>query len=236
MANLSKDIQCAGFDTRPPMLDRTDFAAWQQSIRFYCRGKENGVNILKLIDEGPLLMGTFRETLAEGEECALHLGLPKDIYTLINHYIDAKDIWDNVKLLLEGSKLTKEDRESQLYGNFKHFCQIKRETIHDYYTQGTKPLFKMAGLLFRMFRVDKTEVKETMQGAQPHCKELHSTQVTLEFKILQRQDVADASSGNGVVLDEEQLLFLACGRDNAVDEDVDELPVQDLALNVKNVF
>nr|GEY50407.1 integrase, catalytic region, zinc finger, CCHC-type, peptidase aspartic, catalytic [Tanacetum cinerariifolium] len=202
MANLSKDIQCAGFDTRPPMLDRTDFAAWQQSIRFYCRGKENGVNILKLIDEGPLLMGTFRETLAEGEECALHLGLPKDIYTLINHYIDAKDIWDNVKLLLEG----------------------------------TKPLFKMAGLLFRMFRVDKTEVKETMQGAQPHCKELHSTQVTLEFKILQRQDVADASSGNGVVLDEEQLLFLACGRDNAVDEDVDELPVQDLALNVKNVF
>nr|GEY05975.1 hypothetical protein [Tanacetum cinerariifolium] len=29
-------------------------------------------------------------------------GLPKDIYTLINHYTDAKDIWDNVKMLLEG--------------------------------------------------------------------------------------------------------------------------------------
>nr|GEZ17684.1 hypothetical protein [Tanacetum cinerariifolium] len=42
-------------------------------------------------------------------------GLPKDIYTLINHYTDAKDIWDNVKMLLEGSKLTKEDRESQLF-------------------------------------------------------------------------------------------------------------------------
>nr|GFA90124.1 integrase, catalytic region, zinc finger, CCHC-type, peptidase aspartic, catalytic [Tanacetum cinerariifolium] len=28
-------------------------------------------------------------------------GLPKDIYTLINHYTDAKDIWDNVKMLLE---------------------------------------------------------------------------------------------------------------------------------------
>ncbi|GJV59965.1 hypothetical protein Tco_1466065 [Tanacetum coccineum] len=90
-------------------------------------------------------MGTFRETLAEGNEGALHLGLerarvysdlspedkerynadieatnillqglPKDIYTLINHYTDAKDIWDNVKMLLEGSELTKEDRESQL--------------------------------------------------------------------------------------------------------------------------
>nr|GEV40894.1 putative zinc finger, CCHC-type [Tanacetum cinerariifolium] len=42
-------------------------------------------------------------------------GLPKDIYTLMNHYTDAKDIWDNVKMLLEGSELTKEDRESQLF-------------------------------------------------------------------------------------------------------------------------
>ncbi|GJW03641.1 integrase, catalytic region, zinc finger, CCHC-type containing protein [Tanacetum coccineum] len=41
---------------------------------------------------------------------------------------------------------------------------------------------------------------------------------------------------NGVALDEEQLLFLAGGQDNAVDEDVDEPPVHDLALNVDNVF
>ncbi|GKD87676.1 retrovirus-related pol polyprotein from transposon TNT 1-94, partial [Tanacetum coccineum] len=129
----------------------TDFASWQQLIRLYYRGKENGVNILKSIDEGPFLMGTFRETLAEGTEGALHLGpehprvysdlspedkerynadilatnillqgLPKDIYTLINHYTDAKDIWDNVKMLLEGSELTKEDQESQLYDDFEH--------------------------------------------------------------------------------------------------------------------
>ncbi|GJW61574.1 putative reverse transcriptase domain-containing protein [Tanacetum coccineum] len=39
-------------------------------------------------------------------------GLPKDIYTLINHYIDAKDIWDNIKIILEGLELTKDDRES----------------------------------------------------------------------------------------------------------------------------
>ncbi|GJZ02001.1 hypothetical protein Tco_0519962 [Tanacetum coccineum] len=128
MDNLSEDIQCAGSDTRPPMLDRTDFASWQQCIRLYCRGKENGVNILKSIDEGPFQMGTIRDPIAEGTE-----GLPKDIYTLINHYTEAKYIWDNVKMLLEGSELTKEDRESQLYDDFEHFRQIKGETIHDYY-------------------------------------------------------------------------------------------------------
>ncbi|GKG38688.1 hypothetical protein Tco_0460400, partial [Tanacetum coccineum] len=41
---------------------------------------------------------------------------------------------------------------------------------------------------------------------------------------------------NGVVLVEEQLLFLAGGLYNAIDEYVDEQPVQDLALNVDNVF
>nr|GEV90412.1 hypothetical protein [Tanacetum cinerariifolium] len=41
---------------------------------------------------------------------------------------------------------------------------------------------------------------------------------------------------NGVVLDEKQLLFIAGGPDNAVNEDVDEQPIQDLALNVDNVF
>nr|GFC05624.1 hypothetical protein [Tanacetum cinerariifolium] len=41
---------------------------------------------------------------------------------------------------------------------------------------------------------------------------------------------------NGVALDAEQLLFLVGGPDNAFDDDVDEQPVQDLALNVDNVF
>ncbi|GKB03008.1 hypothetical protein Tco_0831097 [Tanacetum coccineum] len=40
---------------------------------------------------------------------------------------------------------------------------------------------------------------------------------------------------NEVVLDEDQLLFIASGQDNTLD-DVDEPPVQDLALNVDQVF
>ncbi|GJY65872.1 hypothetical protein Tco_0468110 [Tanacetum coccineum] len=74
MANLSKDIQSVGSDTRPPMLDRIDFASWQQRIRLYCMGKDNGANIIESIDEGPFKMGKFKETLVEGEEGALHLG------------------------------------------------------------------------------------------------------------------------------------------------------------------
>nr|GEZ50832.1 hypothetical protein [Tanacetum cinerariifolium] len=162
MANLSEDIQFVNFDTRPPMLNRTDFASWQQRIRLYCWGKENGVNILKSINERPFQMGTIRETLDAGEDGALHLGpkrprvyfdlspkdkerynadiqatnillhwLPKDIYTLINHYTNAKDIWNNVKMLQEGSKLTKEDRESHLFVTAVKLNRELKESDYD---------------------------------------------------------------------------------------------------------
>ncbi|GJT74106.1 hypothetical protein Tco_1040831 [Tanacetum coccineum] len=173
MDNLSENIQCAGSDTRPLMLDRTDFASWQQRIRLYCQGKENGVNILKSIDEGPFQMETFWETLTEQPRVYSDLspedkerynaniratnillqGFPKDIYSLINHYTDAKDIWDNVKMLLKGLELKKEDRESQLYDDFEHFCQNKGETIHDYYVRFAKLINDMRNIKMTMSRM-----------------------------------------------------------------------------------
>nr|GEZ53650.1 hypothetical protein [Tanacetum cinerariifolium] len=65
MANLSKDIQSAGSDNRPPMLDMSDLKSWQQRIHLYCQGKENRENILQSIDEGPFRMGKFREKLPD---------------------------------------------------------------------------------------------------------------------------------------------------------------------------
>ncbi|GKB41687.1 hypothetical protein Tco_0886629 [Tanacetum coccineum] len=184
MSNMSEDIQYAGSDTRPPMLDRTDFESWQQRIRLYCLGKDNGENIMKSITEGPFQMGTMRDTLTEGGEGALHLGpvrarvfadlsaeqkdrykadiratniilqgIPKDIYSLINHYTDAKDIWDNVKMILEGSELTKDEQESQLYDEFENFCQIKGETIHVYYVRFTKLINDMRNIKMTMPRM-----------------------------------------------------------------------------------
>ncbi|GKD68237.1 hypothetical protein Tco_1322327, partial [Tanacetum coccineum] len=41
---------------------------------------------------------------------------------------------------------------------------------------------------------------------------------------------------NGAVLDEEELLFLAGEQGNPFDADVDNQPVQDLALNEDNIF
>nr|GEZ04113.1 integrase, catalytic region, zinc finger, CCHC-type, peptidase aspartic, catalytic [Tanacetum cinerariifolium] len=94
--------------------------------------------------------------------------------------------------------------------SYKHtfLKQIINSELHQ--IQGTKQQFKMAGLSFRMFRVDRTEERETIDGVQ----------VQLLMGGAQNR-VGYANPG---------------GQDNDVDEDVDEQPVQDLALNVDNVF
>nr|GEY55281.1 monodehydroascorbate reductase [Tanacetum cinerariifolium] len=65
------------------MLDRTDFASWQQHIRLYCRDKENGVDILKSIDEGTYQMGTY---VKDNEVPAIHSNVssvPNDAFMMI---------------------------------------------------------------------------------------------------------------------------------------------------------
>nr|GEV72210.1 retrovirus-related Pol polyprotein from transposon TNT 1-94 [Tanacetum cinerariifolium] len=217
-------------------------------FRLHCRGKENGVNILKSIDEGPFRMGTLRETLTKGTERALHLGperprvysdltpkekerynvdirvtnillqgLPKDIYSVINHYTDAKDMWDNVKMLMEGWKLTKEDRESQL-------MQLNSKFVNNMLPEWGR--FITAVKLNRGLRdsnydqlVDRIEDRGTMHGVQV---QLVIGELRTELEYFKGKMLLMQAQENGVALDEEHVLFIAGGQDNAVDEDMDE--------------
>nr|GEU73392.1 hypothetical protein [Tanacetum cinerariifolium] len=161
MANLYEDIQCVSSDTCPPMLDRSDFESWQQRICLYCLGKENGENILQSIDEGPIKMGKFRETLSEGAEGALHLGLERDRVDADLKPEEKERYKANIcatNNLLQGSELTKDERKSQLYDDFEHFRQNKGETIHEYYD------------MFTMFINDMRNIKMTMPKMQLNLK------------------------------------------------------------------
>ncbi|GKD96941.1 hypothetical protein Tco_1380838, partial [Tanacetum coccineum] len=121
----SDDIQAAGSDTRPPMLDRTDYESWSQQMRLTT--PEGGV---LLVPERPRTYEDLSDTEKKRHDADVRAtnivlqGLPKDIYKLINHNIEAKAIWDNIKILLAGSELTKEDRESQLYDEFERFKML----------------------------------------------------------------------------------------------------------------
>nr|GEW97458.1 putative zinc finger, CCHC-type [Tanacetum cinerariifolium] len=256
---------------------------------YIVREKIIGENILKLIVKGSFQMGKFRETLAEGalhqglerdkvftdltpkekdtykdNIRAINIllqGLSKDIYTFNNHYTDAKDIWDNVKMLLEGSELTKDDRESQLYDEFKHFYQNKGETIHEHYVGFTKLINNIRNIKMTMPKMQlnskfvnnmlpewgrfitavklnrglKTSNYDQMYAyLKQHEARANENKMMLEKFTLHAIDPLTLE--NGVVLNEEHLFFIVGGQANTFDDDVDEAPVQDLALNEDNVF
>ncbi|GKE34476.1 hypothetical protein Tco_1453798, partial [Tanacetum coccineum] len=59
--------------------------------------------------------------------------LPPDVYALVNHCKAAKDIWDRVKLLMQGIELSYQECECKLYNEFDKFTSIKGELLHEYY-------------------------------------------------------------------------------------------------------
>ncbi|GKA71713.1 hypothetical protein Tco_0777852 [Tanacetum coccineum] len=65
-------------------------------------------------------------------------GLPSDVYSLVNHHRVAKDLWEIVQLLMQGTSLTKHERECKLYDAFDKFAHIKGESLHQYYLRFTQ--------------------------------------------------------------------------------------------------
>ncbi|GJZ98208.1 zinc finger, CCHC-type containing protein [Tanacetum coccineum] len=50
----------------------------------------------------------------------------------------AKDLWERIQLLMQGTSLTKQERECKLYDVFDKFAHIKGESLHQYYLRFTQ--------------------------------------------------------------------------------------------------
>ncbi|GJR51912.1 retrovirus-related pol polyprotein from transposon TNT 1-94, partial [Tanacetum coccineum] len=218
-------------------------------------GKENGVNILKSINEGPFQMGTFQETLAEGTEGALHLG-----ETIHDYYVQfAKLINDmrNIKMTMSRLQLNSKFVNNMLpeWGRFVTAVKLNRglrdsnyDQLYAYLKQHEAHANENKMMLdqFTQHTVDPLALMSNNRGQENNARGggatgygEHKTELGMliqNSKYFKDKTLLMQAQENRVALDEEQLLFIAGGQDNAIDEDVDEQSVQDLALNVDNVF
>ncbi|GKC39692.1 hypothetical protein Tco_1052076 [Tanacetum coccineum] len=152
-------------------------------MKLYIQGKDNGRIILNSVENGPLVWPTVAlengivrpktyEELSDKEklqaDCDLKAtnivlqGLPPDVYALVNRQKVAKDIWDRVKLLMQGTSLSKQEHECKLYDEFDKFSYVKGETLHQYY------------LRFSQLINDMNIIQMTMQPVQVNTKFLNS--------------------------------------------------------------
>ncbi|GJX99696.1 hypothetical protein Tco_0356715 [Tanacetum coccineum] len=124
MATMAEKFIDAGAENRPPMVEKGMYDSWKSRILLYIEDLTPQEKIRKSCD--------IKATKI------MLLGLPVDIYTLVNHQKTAKDIWDQVKELMEGTKLIIQELELKLYDDFDRFTSEKGESIHSYYLRYAK--------------------------------------------------------------------------------------------------
>ncbi|GJX82103.1 hypothetical protein Tco_0331584 [Tanacetum coccineum] len=131
MTTLADKSLLSGGDNKPPMLEKHLYDSWKSRMELYMLNRPHGRMILASVEKGPLVWPSITVdgatrlkeyielTPAEAiqADCdikAINIilqGLPTEIYALVSQHRVAKDLWEKIKLLIQGTSLTKQERE-----------------------------------------------------------------------------------------------------------------------------
>nr|GEX42882.1 hypothetical protein [Tanacetum cinerariifolium] len=153
MASLADTAILSGADNRPPMLEKDTHDSWKSRMELYMLNRQHRRMILESVENGPLLWPTVEEnrvtwlkkyselstTEAVQANCDVKAtniilqGLPSEVYALVSTHKVAKELWERIQMLMQGTSLTKEERECKLYDEFDKFAYRMGESLRDFY-------------------------------------------------------------------------------------------------------
>nr|GEY39171.1 hypothetical protein [Tanacetum cinerariifolium] len=127
MTCLADKAILLGADNRPPMLEKDMYDSWKSRMELYMLNRHHGRMILESIKNGPLLGLTVEEngvtqlkkyfelstTEAIQADCDVKAtniilqGLPPEVYALVRTHKVAKELWERIQMLMQGTSLTK---------------------------------------------------------------------------------------------------------------------------------
>ncbi|GJV42580.1 hypothetical protein Tco_1421020 [Tanacetum coccineum] len=151
MTTLAEFMIIAGVENHPPMLEKSLYDSWKIHMELYIENQENRRMILNSVQNGLLVWPTVveedgttrtkrykelsvvKKLQADCDLKATNIvlqGHPSDVYAIVNHPKVAKEIWDRVKLLIQGTKLSLQEKECKLYDEFDKFSFVKGEPLY----------------------------------------------------------------------------------------------------------
>nr|GEV20058.1 hypothetical protein [Tanacetum cinerariifolium] len=153
MTSLADKAILSGADNRPPMLEKDMYDSWKSRIDLYMLNRQHGRMILESIENGPLLWPTIEEDgvtrlkkyselsvagaiQADCDVKATNIilqGLPLEVYALVSTHKVTKELWERIQMLMQGTSLSKKERECKLYDEFDKFAYRKGESLRDFY-------------------------------------------------------------------------------------------------------
>nr|GFA24555.1 hypothetical protein [Tanacetum cinerariifolium] len=138
MASLADKAILSGADNRPPMLEKDMYDSWKSRMELYMLNRQHGRMILKSVEQGPLFwpsvevegvtrlkkyseLSAAEAIQADCDVKATNIilqGLPPEVYALVSTHKVAKEFWERIQMLMQGTSLTKQERECRLYDAF----------------------------------------------------------------------------------------------------------------------
>nr|GEY31812.1 hypothetical protein [Tanacetum cinerariifolium] len=100
------------------MLKKDMYNLWKSRMELYMLNRQLGRMILEPVENGPLLWPTVEENR---------------VYALVSTHKVAKELWERIQMLMQGTSLTKQERECKLYDEFDKFAYKKGESLRDFY-------------------------------------------------------------------------------------------------------
>ncbi|GJW02873.1 retrovirus-related pol polyprotein from transposon TNT 1-94 [Tanacetum coccineum] len=131
MTTLADKAILLGANNRPPMLEKDMYDSWKSRMELYMLNRQHGQMIIESFENGPLIWPSIKEngvtrpkkyselsaTEAIQADCDIKAtniilqGLPPEVYALVNNHKFAKELWERIQLLMQGTLLTKQERE-----------------------------------------------------------------------------------------------------------------------------
>nr|GFA17486.1 hypothetical protein [Tanacetum cinerariifolium] len=100
------DIYAAGSEIRPPMLNKENYVPWSSRLLRYAKSRPNEKLIHNSILNGPYI---------ESDDQAIQtifLGLPEDIYAVVDSCETAQEIWLRVQHMMKGSDIGIQEKKA----------------------------------------------------------------------------------------------------------------------------
>nr|GFB17199.1 hypothetical protein [Tanacetum cinerariifolium] len=131
MASLADKAILSGADNRPPMLEKDMYDSWKSIMELYMLNRTHGRMILESVEQGPLIwpsvevegvtrvkkyseLSVAKTIQADFDVKATNIilqGLPPKVYALVSTHKLAKELWERIQMLMQGTSLTKQERE-----------------------------------------------------------------------------------------------------------------------------
>ncbi|GKC91619.1 hypothetical protein Tco_1152268 [Tanacetum coccineum] len=136
------------------MLDKPQYESWKSHMELYIQGKDHGRIILNSVENVPLIWPTVAQ-----EDGTVRLKTYEELSD--KEKLQANCDLKATNIVLQGTSLSKQERECKLYDEFDKFFYVKGETLHQYY------------LRFAQLINDMNIIQMTMQPVQVNTKFLN---------------------------------------------------------------